>query len=254
MWYWYNDFYAAVATSKAYAQFCERVFGRNFGQHSFADMPQVAKLLAVTQLGSTSRVLDLGCGNGAMDEYIAETTGAQVTGIDYCPIAIEQAQARKPVHGSLVFVVGDLADLDFPAQSFDALIAIDTLYFTPLESTIDRMQRLLAPEGQMALFYSHGANPETPLAVFRRETLPPDATPLAVALHRYGLAYTWWDFTWADYRHALRKKRMLEELETTFAAEGNTFLFENRYGEANGVIAAVEAGAHARYLYHVTKG
>ena len=34
-----------------------------------------------------------------------------------------------------------------------------------------------------------------------------------------------------------------------FEVEGNLFLHENRLGEAKGIIAAIEAGAPARYLY-----
>ena len=34
----YTRFYAAIAVSPAYARFCERAYGRNFGQHGFADM------------------------------------------------------------------------------------------------------------------------------------------------------------------------------------------------------------------------
>ena len=44
---------------------------------------------------------------------------------------------------------------------------------------------------------------------------------------------------------------MLEELKAELAAEGDSLLYNNRYGEAIGVIAAFEAGAHARYVYHI---
>jgi cyclopropane fatty-acyl-phospholipid synthase-like methyltransferase len=248
----YTRFYAAIAGSRAYGEFCARAYGRDFGQHGFADIEQVDFMLGALRLAHGNRVLDLGCGNGGIAEHISDVTGAQVTGIDFIPEAIRQAQARTAAKRSrLAFRTGDIRDLNFSAGSFDALVAIDTLYFTELERSIPQMGGLLAPGGQMAIFYSHGANPENPIETFRRETLPPDRTPLGEALSRQGLRYHTWDFTEADYQHARLARQVLEELEPVFEAEDNLFLCENRLGEALGVIAAVEAGVHARYLYHV---
>lgn len=251
----YVRFYAAIASSRAYAQFCERVFGRNFGQHGFADMAQIEALLACLTPGPGDHVLDLGCGNGAMDAYIAEVTGAQVTGIDISSEAINQAQrlAQTPsTHrhpAQLAFHIADIASLPFPPGSFDVLIAIDTLYFTDLDPTVAQMKTLLRPGGRMGMYWSQGANPGAPIEVFPRETLPPDNTDLARALQRAGLAYQAADFTDADYRHAQLKRAVLLQLHPQFVVEDTLFLYDNRLGEADGVIAAIEACAHARYLY-----
>jgi hypothetical protein len=81
------------------------------------------------------------------------------------------------------------------------------------------------------------------------ETLAADRTPLAETLRRHGFTFQWWDFTNADYEHALLRKRVLAELESAFAGEGNSFLYDNRLGEANGIAHDVEAQKHRRYLY-----
>jgi ubiquinone/menaquinone biosynthesis C-methylase UbiE len=246
----YQRYYTAAGCSRAYAKFCRRVFGRDFSQHGFSDMAQLDFLIEVTRPGPTSRVLDLGCGSGGMAEYISDTTGARVTGVDFSSEAIRQAQARaRGKEGRLAFEVADIAQLPFLPGSFEAVVSIDTLYFTELDATIAELIPLVTPEGLLAAFYTHGANPETPLPVFDRETLPPDKTPLGQALTRRGLAFRTWDFTEANYQHAQLKKRVLEELEPEFELEGIQFLFENRMGEALGEVAAFEAGANARYLY-----
>ncbi len=252
MWDWYNRYYEATRDSRAYAAFCARVFGRNFAQHGFSDMAQVDRLIEVLALAPGNRVLELGCGNGAMAAYISNATGAHITGIDFIPEAIRQAQVRtQGKKDRLAFEVGDIGHLAFAPGSFDALIAVDTLYFTDLDTTVAQMKALLAPGGQMGIFYAYGADPENPLATFPRENLPPERTPLGVALRNHGLAFRAWDFTADDYRHAQLKKRVIEEVHADIEAEGNIFLYENRRGEAEGVMAAIEAGAHARYLYHV---
>lgn len=123
---WYDRFYSAATTSHAYSTFCERVFGRNFTQHGFADMAQIEKLLDVTALDAHSLVLELGCGNGALAAYIHWRTSAHITGIDISTQAIHQAQTytcSSPDH--LSFQRADLANLAFPVESFDTILAID---------------------------------------------------------------------------------------------------------------------------------
>ena len=85
---WYDRFYSAATTSRAYSTFCERMFGRNFSQHGFADMAQIEKLLEVTTLDAHSLVLEVGCGTGALAAYIHWRTSAHITGIDISPQAI----------------------------------------------------------------------------------------------------------------------------------------------------------------------
>jgi SAM-dependent methyltransferase len=151
-----------------------------------------------------------------------------------------------------------MRSLPFPPGSFDAIIAVDTLYFADddLDGMFAQLRRLLAPGGQILAYYSHAANPELPAEVFPRETLPPDKTPVAEALRHEGFACAAWDFTAADYGHAQRMEATLTELRPMFEAEGMLFLYENRMGEARGVQAAHEAGAAARYLYraHIAEG
>ena len=59
-----------------------------------ADMVQINTLIKVLELDETNRVLDLGCGNGMITEYISDTTGAHITGVDISDVAIQQAQER----------------------------------------------------------------------------------------------------------------------------------------------------------------
>jgi len=198
-------------------------------------------------------VLEMGCGNGMMSEYISERTGAHITGIDYIPEAIRQAQARiRGKNKSLIFRVMDIGSMNFPTSSFDTIISIDTLYFTDIDNTLCKMRDILKPDGQIGIYYSHGVSPDTPAETFDFNTLHPDKTPLANAIRISGLKYKVWDFTAEDYSHALLKKKVAEELRTEFETEGNRFLFENRYREAKGVIKAIDEDAHRGYLYHVT--
>lgn len=250
MFDFYTDYYRAVADSRAYAIFCERAFGRNYGQHGFADMDAVNLLIRAGEIDATHHILELGCGSGGIAAYIAATTGADVTGIDYIPEAIRQAQTHAAeAPGRLSFEVADIGALPFAAGSFTTLIAIDTLYFTKLDATLARLKTILTANGQLLAYYAQGANPETPVERFDHSTLSPDRTDLGQALHRQGFTFETWDVTEADVRHAMVKRAVLEELRPLFEIEGMLHLYANRMGEALGVMAAYEAGCHARYLY-----
>lgn len=249
----YEQFYAAVATSPVHAEFCERVFGRNLSQHGFSDLAQLDALVQVTGLGPGMHVLDLGCGNGLIAEYLSDCTGAQVTGLDYIDLAIQQAQARTTAKADrLQFFTADLNALELPDEAYDVIVSIDTLYFSAdLTGTISQLVRALRPGGQLAIFYAHGREPWVPLDEFQVDTLAPDRTPLGVALRANGLTFETQDFTAEEYRLARLRQDVLAELRPRFAAEGLQFIYDNRSGDAQGIRQAIEDGLHRRYLYHV---
>ena len=125
MFDFYTRFYQAVASSAANAEYCARVYGRNLCQHGFADLDHLDYLIQVSGISAGSRVLDLGCGNGMIAEYLADQTGARVTGIDFIERAIGDAQARTAAKRErLEFRVMDMSRLDFPPASFNVVIAI----------------------------------------------------------------------------------------------------------------------------------
>lgn len=250
----YQRYYEAVNTSQANAQYCQRLFGANFCQHGFAEVAHLDHALQVSGLQPGQKALDLGCGNGLITEYLCDRSGAHFIGIDFIAEAIRQANHRtQSKQKALHFQVMDMAQLDFPPDTFDAVFAVDTLYFAPEELVLPRIFSALKPGGCLVAFWSQGADPQTPLAVFDRATLPPDCTELGVALKKRGWAFQTWDYSQADYQHAQRKLEISQALRAEFEAEGNLFLCDNHIEEAHGVIEAFEAQAHARYLYRVEK-
>ena len=184
-------------------------------------------------------------------EYISDRTGAHVTGLDYIPAAIRHAQARTAAKSDrLAFMVGDINALDLEDGAYDVIISIDTMYFSnDYAATIGQLLAALRPGGRMAILFSHGREPWVPVEEFPAETLPPDKTPLAVALQANGLIFETWDFTDDEYRLALLRKQVLAELKPQFEAEEIMFIYENRMGDADGVSQAVEMGLQRRYLY-----
>jgi ubiquinone/menaquinone biosynthesis C-methylase UbiE len=250
----YEKYYSAIATSQANAIYCERLFGKDMGQHGFAEVAHLNHLIEVAHIKPEHQVLDLGCGNGKIAEYISDCTGAQVTGIDFIPSAIQQAQERTRLKSSrLNFQVMDIGHLEFHPGSFDVLVSVDTLYFIKLEESLPGIFNVLKPGGQLATFYSYSWEPWTPLENFDKSATHPDRTDLAVLLKKLGLTYQYWDYTEKDLDHAHRKEKISQELEDQFEAEGNHMLYDSHIDEARGIQKAFSVGAHARYLYLVRK-
>lgn len=247
----YEDFYRLTATSTAHAEFCQRVFGRDLCQHGFADMTQLHALIAGLRLQPGARALDLGCGSGMIAEYVADCTGAHVTGLDYIPEAIRIARERTIAkQDRLAFAVGDINALELPPQTFDAIISIDSIYFSDdYARTIGELKRALRPGGRLGFLYAFGREPWVPLEQFDADSILPDNTPLARALRANDLAYTAIDFTADDYRLAQLRQQILPEMRERFEADGLGFVVDNRLGDADGISQAIDAGLHRRHLY-----
>jgi SAM-dependent methyltransferase len=77
------------------------------------------------RIGPGERVLDVGCGIGAVAYSIASKTGAKVVGIDIEPKRIEQAE-RENSHANLTYVVGD-ATVGVPEGSYDVVVLSNVL-------------------------------------------------------------------------------------------------------------------------------
>ncbi|MFN8372763.1 MAG: class I SAM-dependent methyltransferase [Anaerolineae bacterium] len=248
MYEWYVRFYRATASSKTHAEYCERVYGRNLCQQGYTTLKQLDDLLALAKLNSDSSVLDVGCGNGMIAEYLSDTSGAHVHGIDYAAEAIEQAQARTASKRErLSFAAGDMNTVELPALAYDAIIALDTLYFGDLEALIRRLLGALKAGGQLLAFYT--------LILWNeqddRQTLLPERTPLGEVLTKLGCNFQTWDYARAEYERSQVSLAVAAELKAAFEAEGHLFLWENRQQEGEGSVRFYEQGRFSRYLYQV---
>lgn len=251
IFYWYEEFYTEAPRSPAFAQHCERLYGKALCQDGFSDMTQIDTLMRAAEIGPGRRALDLGCGTGQIAEYIADETGAAVVGMDYSPAAIAEAQRRTPSkRDRLSFHIGNLDRLDFAPASFDTLIAIDTLYMpNDLDRTLAQMRALLKPGGRMAIYYSNMIWGDSAA----RESLRADQTPLGLALGRAGWTYQTWDFSADMHRLMQRKHQIAASLREAFAAEGRSFLCDHLLAESSDSMAPYDPDTAmlCRYLYLV---
>ena len=234
--------------SKVYGKFCKMLYGKNISQFNMMNMEQLNKLLELLEINEHKKVLDLGCATGTIAEFISDKTKAKVTGVDFAETAIKWAQDRtKSKQDRLKFITMDMDNLNFPKNSFDAIIAIDTLYFVEnLNKTIQKMKVILKKKGKLGIFISQMVKPDGD-----KEILHPDKTQLAQALKKNNLEFKTFDFTESEKEFWKKNINIAETLKNEFAEEGNSHIYESRINEAKSILKFVDSDRISRYLYIV---
>jgi SAM-dependent methyltransferase len=251
MYKFYEKFYAATINSKAYSKYCIKVFGKDLTQDGFSDINQLNRLIEITRIQNDFLVLDMGCGNGKIAEYISDVTGANLYGIDYSLEAINQAKNRtKKKRSRLSFKQDLIGKLSFPKHFFDLIISIDTIFFgNGIKNNLKQLLPFLKPKGQLAIFFS----PFIFECKYDKNKLLADNTSLAEGLKHSKLQYISYDFTQAHYKHMQLKNKIGKSLKNDFTAEGNEFLYDRILTESVDENKSFKSFRQfsTRYLYHV---
>ncbi len=114
------------------------------------------RLVEVAGIAAGSQVLDVACGTGAVSFPAAEQVGAggSVIGVDLAAEMVEQARhlaAARNVR-NVEFQVMDADQLDFPDETFDAVVCGFALFFLrDMAQTLAELRRVLKPGGVLAL-------------------------------------------------------------------------------------------------------
>ncbi len=95
-------------------------------------------------------VLDVGCGTGEFSRLLANRAD-QVIAIDLSPNMIEVAKERSSQFSNIDFQVADVLKWQFPAEKFDAIVAIATLHHLPVESLLPNLKAALKPSGRLVI-------------------------------------------------------------------------------------------------------
>jgi ubiquinone/menaquinone biosynthesis C-methylase UbiE len=126
--------------------------------------PVAAGVLRAARLQPGWRVLDIGCGAGAvlLDAARAVLPGGHATGIDLAPRMLARTRHQAEIQGlarAVTLREGDAAAPPFPPGSFDAVLASLVLYLLPdPAAALARWRELLVPGGRLA--FSSGVGPD----------------------------------------------------------------------------------------------
>lgn len=115
-----------------------------------------ATWLALARLGAHAHenVLDAGCGTGAATQALLYGTPCRVTCLDASPTMLRKAQRRDyglGRNGNVTFHLGRIGALPFAAEQFDAVLALNVLYFCDVMGLAD-LRRVLRPGGRLVAY------------------------------------------------------------------------------------------------------
>lgn len=107
--------------------------------------------LAASELAGSTRVLDVGCGDGQVSR-LAARLGATVIGIDPTWNCVSVAHQR----GGAAFAKAGAAALPFANDSFDAVVACLVFeHIQDVDDAIAEVSRVLEPGGRFCFFLNH---------------------------------------------------------------------------------------------------
>ena len=146
------DVYATIADADVATQ--ERLAG--ILELRAGDRQQRAMLdsyLSEIDFPAGARVLEIGCGTGAVTRVLAARPGVtEAVGIDPSPVFISTARELATAAGNVTFEQGDGRSLRFADGDFDAVVAHTTLCHVPEpERVLAEAFRILRPGGTLAV-------------------------------------------------------------------------------------------------------
>jgi trans-aconitate 2-methyltransferase len=162
------------------------------------------KLVSELGLRGSERVLDLGCGEGAITASVAELLPrGEVVGIDASEGMIAAARAReKP---NLRFVLMDIADLDYEAE-FDVVYSNAALHWVKAhEPLLAHVARALRVGGRVRFNFAGAGNCSNFIRVIRAAIAREEFAP-----YFKGFAWPWYMPAAIEYRRLVKRSDLRE--------------------------------------------
>ena len=124
--------------------------------------PAADYLLSQLQIKPEASVLEVCCGNGWLLRKIAPNISHGL-GFDSSPELIAKAINKSAGIGNLEFRIDKHANLpSYAAESFDTILGIEAVYWSPVKENLNQFYRILKPSGLLGLTVeAYKGNPDS---------------------------------------------------------------------------------------------
>ena len=153
----FDEAFGLVDVSPRLAELFDEVMGP-FPPHvepfSMVTDTGLRRVFAELQLGGGEHLVDLCCGRGGIGLWFAHQSRARLTGVDFSPEAVRQAERRAELFPdvSASFLVASADATPLEGGSADAIVCIDSLQLVPArDHVVQEMTRLLRPGGRVVI-------------------------------------------------------------------------------------------------------
>jgi SAM-dependent methyltransferase len=145
----YSHFEAEVL-----ARIRRKTFGEDFGQNAWTTADEYARWMDWLGVGGSSHVLEVASGSGGPAIFLAERSGAVVTGIDINSHGVDTAVHRAQSRGLAERVRFQQADanapLPFGDHAFQAVVCVDSAnHFSHRMRVLKEWSRVVEPGGKV---------------------------------------------------------------------------------------------------------
>jgi cyclopropane fatty-acyl-phospholipid synthase-like methyltransferase len=223
----YNEYYLKAETSRAHSVFCETVYGKDLCQHGMADIKQIELMIQKLNLCKTSIFLDLGCGCGAITNYIQTRSACTAIGIDNSQIAITNAKKRFN-NKKISFICDDFENYKYENDKYDAIALIDSHYFIEdLFKLLNGLRLALSKEGRIAVFSDEGSG----IPDIDDSKTKVEETIIGKYLVEQRIPFEGITLTRENSSHWKLKKEVLLKMKNDFLDEGNERIYKSRLNE-----------------------
>lgn len=138
-------------------------FPEEFGHISFVTLDQLRRMAGELGLSAGSTLVDLGCGRGGPALWMARETGADLIGVDFSPVAVQQAGERATQLGlgeRARFVVGTFAETGLDDAFADGVMSEDALQYAPDKRALFAEAARISKPGGRFVFTAFEMEPE----------------------------------------------------------------------------------------------
>ncbi len=215
----------------------------DFGQVAKYTMPSAREFMGRLRLRPGDHVLDVACGTGNL-AVIAARAGCTTAGVDIATNLISQARMRARQDGlAIEYSEGDAEALPYPDASFDLVVSMYGVMFTPRPEVVtSELLRVTRPGGRIALAnWTPGGFIGKLFDVFKRHVPPPPGLPSPML---------WGDEKVVRDRLAagtdyLRLTRRIARLRFPFNPAGTVEFFRQYYGPTQRAFVSLAPEAQA---------
>jgi SAM-dependent methyltransferase len=238
----FEDLIYRATLSEAYLNYCTEIYGYEMCLFSMMDKSQLDFLFHNISIRRDSSVLDLGCGNGCILDFLVRKYGCRGVGIDQL-----DAKVFKNYNKSIQYIDGSMDELESYGIHSDITISVDSLYFC---NNLDKLLHTLTnqKENRLYLYYSQyifdGEHTD-------KDILTCNNTRLARSLNLAGINYRVIDYSENERQLYERGLQVLPEYEDAFDREGNRDIYERKIKENKLGKELYDSDRASRFLYIV---